>query len=104
MSAQRIQGIIERSGETVTLRRLPATDVTVKASIREYIAKDLAGNIIQGTAAVIISDKEITAGGWPGPPQPTDRLIRGSRHLSVVSVETRNWQEDAAFHVLQVRG
>lgn len=104
MTAARIANIIDRAGETVTLRRLPSTDVSVKASIRQYVEHDLAGNIIQGTAEVHISNSEIAAASWPGPPQPTDRLIRDGKHLSIVSVETRNYREETALHILRVRG
>lgn len=104
MSAAKVAEIITEAGETITLRRLPAIDVTVKASIREYVEADLAGNIIQGTALVHISNKEISDAAWPGPPQPTDRIIRDGKHLNVVSVETRNYKEETALHLLKVRG
>ena len=104
MSVEAIQGVIYLTGETVTLRREPATDVIVKASIRRYEARDLAGNIIQGSAVIHISNQEIAAASWPGPPRQGDKIIRDSKELHIESCETRNWFEDAAVHILQCRG
>jgi hypothetical protein len=61
---------IARGKQTVTLRRLPSTDVTVPAMVRSLGANDLVGQgngLVQSDALVIISPTQINAGGWPGP-------------------------------------
>jgi hypothetical protein len=104
MSVADIQSVIDLVGETVTLRREPATDVVVKAKIINYEPTELAGNIIQGRAVARISDAEIAAAAWPGPPQQGDKIIRDGKVLHIESRETRNWFEDGAVHILQLRG
>jgi hypothetical protein len=104
MSVPDIQAVIDLTGETVTLRREPGTDVTVKAILREYGEKDLTGNIIQGDVRVIIGNAEIAAAAWPGPPAQGDKIIRDSKIFHVMAAETRNWFEDAAEHRMQCRG
>lgn len=104
MSVPDIQAVIDLTGETVTLRREPATDVTVKATVRGYAEADLVGSIIQGDVKVIIGNAEIAATAWPGPPAQGDKIIRDSKTLHVMSCETRNWFEDGAVHILQLRG
>lgn len=104
MSAAAIQAVIDLVGETVTLRREPSTDVTVKAKVINYAEAQLVGNIIQGDVIIRISNKEIAAASWPGPPRQGDKVLRDGKELHVMSAETRNWFEDGAVHILQLRG
>ena len=106
MTAQRVAAIVDRAGETVTLRRpgTPDVDVTVKASIRRYAGADLVGGIIQGTAEVILSNRELAAASWPGPPRIGDKIVRDGKVLHVESCETRNHKEETALHILRAVG
>jgi len=106
MSAQEVAAMIDEAGETVVLRRLgtPNVDVTLKASIRQYQSNELTTSIIQGDAVAHISNREIAAAAWPGPPHKDDKLIRDGKQLNVESCESRNYREDVALHILQVRG
>jgi hypothetical protein len=104
MTAQRVAAIVARAGETVTLRRSPSTDATVKASIRHYRADELVGSIQQGDAEVHVAAADAGLASWPAPPRRNDKLIRDGKHLNVEACETRNFREDAALYVMRVRG
>lgn len=106
MSLERIEAIVDELGETVTLRRVgsPNVDVTVKASIRQYVGDTLPENALQGTAILHMTNSEIAAAAWPGPPRANDKVIRDSKVLNVESAETRNYREDAALHILRIKG
>lgn len=95
------------AGEHVTLRRLgtPNTDVTTWAAIRRYQPNELVNGIVQGDQNVIISNIEIAAASWPGPPRKGDFIIRqGNTVLAVEGVETVRVGTTIVRHNLQVRG
>jgi hypothetical protein len=100
---------IQRSGADATLRRIsPARgiyyDVTVRAFVRDYQPEELSGGILQGDRHAVISDVEITARRWPGPPRKGDQLIMDGRTTTVQGCETRTVGNAVAMHVLQLRG
>ena len=104
MSAERIEDIIDQLGETVTLRRTGQSDLTVKMSMRRYTESHLPENDLQGDITGHMCNREIAAASWPGPPKQNDKIIRDGKTLNVESCETRNWHEDSALHILQLRG
>jgi hypothetical protein len=111
VSVARIRALVERAGETVTLRRITGTtsqtntDVSLKASIRGYAPDQIDGTSIkQGDSEVIISTREIVAAGWPAPPQQNDRILRDGKPLIVHICETRNFREEVGLYILQCRG
>lgn len=115
MDLSRVAALLEHYGETVTLRRITdaatqtGLDVCAKAVVRGYRAEELVGGIIQGDASITISDAEICAAGWPGPPLRDDKLFRAAADgsqiaLNVQTVDTRRVGDRVALHVLQVRG
>lgn len=104
MTAQIVADMIDFAGEEVTLRRPPATDVSVKASIRRYDATDLSGSLIQGTAEIHLSCLHVAATGFPEPPQQNDKIIRDGKMLNIESCELRNFREEPALYILRVRG
>lgn len=98
-------------GQTVTLRRQtivnPVTyrEVTVTAVVRKYRPEELAGTIVQGDRQVIMSDSEIAADGWPGPPQVNDRVvIDGATATVVKAVDTIKVGATTVRHNLTVTG
>jgi hypothetical protein len=100
--------MIQSRGEICILRRpgSPDVDVTVKAVVRGGAADDLAGANDQARGTARISNAEIKAASWPGPPQAkTDQLIRfpasaAPRALQIVEVDARMLGDEAAMYVL----
>lgn len=100
---------LARSGQAAVLRRLTGTgadqvptDVTLRAFIRGYAPADLAQGLPQGASEAIISNTEIAAAGWPGPPRKDDRLIANGITRIVEACETRRKGEAIAMHVLHL--
>lgn len=97
-----------RNGHRVILRRLPATDVTCLAVIRDFSAGALPGGLPggnpQGFSVMRISNDEIAAASWPGPPRKGDRVIADGRICVVESCETRRKGEVVARHILKLSG
>lgn len=52
-------------GQWVTLRKLPSTDVTVRAVVRGNGSESLVDGIGQSKSTVIISPTQINAAHWP---------------------------------------
>jgi hypothetical protein len=64
----------------VTLRRTTGTqlipfDVPLRAVVRDYLAQELVGPIIQGDRRVILSPTEVSLRQFPWPPQPGDKIL-----------------------------
>ncbi|MDP3417855.1 hypothetical protein [Falsiroseomonas sp.] len=102
---------LARSGQSAVLRRVIGTgeaqtfaDVTLRTFIRDFAPADLPQGLPQGTSEVRISNTEISAAAWPGPPRTGDRLIANGRTRVVEACETRRKGEAIAMHVLQVVG
>lgn len=97
-------------GRPFTLRRLPtvtggqAIDVTVQGYRTGFAAQPLAGGLPQGMSVVIISNAEIAAASWPGPPRKGDRLIDAQRTAVIDSVETISLGATVDRHVLSIAG
>lgn len=107
MTPADVQRLIERYGESVTLRRgtvEPYTDVAVKARVAGFEPKDLVGDIKQGDRQVVIGNGEIAAASWPGPPLRGDRLLIGGLPFTITAVDTRKIGDEIAGHWLVVRG
>jgi hypothetical protein len=108
MTPESVADMIERHGETVTLRRpgTPDVDATPKAKVRGYQPHELVNGIVQGDRQVIIGATTLAAFGWPAPPSKAagDRVLIDGKPTAVQGVETRKIGEDAAMYVIQVRG
>lgn len=95
-------------GMTATLIRLvtnaASITVTVAAVARSYTIQELTGIIAQGDREVRISNREILAASWPGPPKRGDQITLASRACQIMGVETKHIINEAVMHVLQVRG
>lgn len=58
---------LARSGQTVTLRRVPMVDLaSIPAVVRGYQSAELVDGITQQDSFVIISPTQINAATWPG--------------------------------------
>jgi hypothetical protein len=77
------------AGEDVVLRRYlgplrtNASDVTCRATVREFTANELVDTIAQGDRLAILSPTEATAATWPLPPRKGDKLVIGGRELNI---------------------
>lgn len=96
-------------GEPVTLRRLTGTaqipmDIAVRAVVREFDPQQLVGTIQQGDRTVILSNHEIAARRWPGPPRKGDQVVIVGAKMAVQSVETVRIGGEVIRHNLVVRG
>ena len=110
MSVTRINAMINRAGQTVTLRRVAGTtsqtftDVAAKASVRGYQPHELVGPVQQGDREVTIGVWEMLVAGWPMPPRRNDKAIIDGVTTNVEAAEARHFREDIAFYVLRCRG
>ncbi|MGE0722819.1 MAG: hypothetical protein AB7O45_00515 [Alphaproteobacteria bacterium] len=112
-AADRFADEMEAYGEACTLRRPTSTPVDVAVKAKFYgvessgIADQLVGVRGQTTMRVKISNREIAAASWPGPPVKGDFLIRGvngREYILLGDADTR-WHDDAvAAHFLVVEG
>lgn len=104
-SAQRM---IAQRGEVATLRRSATGAADVDVSVRAFVAhasrQPLAGTVVQMEREARISNAEIAAASWPGPPRPGDRLVVGSTTYHVQAVDTLKDAGAIAIHVLSLRG
>lgn len=116
--------MLRSDGQQVTLRRVTGTtnqvsvDCQCWAFVRNYNASELAGAIIQGDSAVILSATDIIAAQWPGGqavtnppgvsdprvPRATDRVIIEGRARAVISAEPIYIGGELHRVNLQVRG
>lgn len=81
-----VERMIAKAGRTVILRRSTSVgdlDLSVKASIRIFAPHEITGDLVQGDREVKISNKEISASNWPGPPAPGDRVVIDGREMTV---------------------
>jgi hypothetical protein len=111
--AARVQALIGVAGETITyklvthgaystatLQSMPSVQsYTIKASVREYRPKEIAGLVQQGDREVRIAAADLSF-----TPRPNDQVVIGGKTFQVVSVNTRSPFNEAAIHILQVRG
>ncbi len=106
--------ILATHGETMTLRRMipgstPTwTSVTLKGKRRSTpgeVGDVLVGAMTQKTLMVIISNREIAAAAWPGPPRKGDQLDIGTAIFTLQDdADTRTDQGAVLAHFLLVRG
>lgn len=107
--ADMIADDIQREGTLATLRRSTGTgdvhfDVDVYAFHNNSAPVPLAGEISQANKAVRISNREILARQWPGPPRDADTIFLAGRPCRIMDVETLFVGGEVVEHVLQVRG
>ncbi len=102
--------MLTRYGETGVVLGRPVgappvfTEVTCVAFVRGYRPDELVGEIQQGDREVRISNDEIAAASWPGPPRKGDRVTIDGKVWTVQAVDPRKVRETVAMHVITVRG
>jgi hypothetical protein len=105
--------LVLRDGRLAVLRRLSgvgpaqtAIDVDVLAVVRGFKPEQLVAEagLQQGDRVATITDHEIAAASWPGPPRKGDRLVLAGVTTTVQSVESRYLGEAVDRHVMVVRG
>jgi hypothetical protein len=72
---------------------------TIKASVRQYRAREITGLVQQGDREVRIAAADLSF-----MPKPSDQVVIGGKTFQVVSVNTRSPFNEAAIHIVQVRG
>jgi hypothetical protein len=111
--AARVQALIGKAGETITYKRVThgaystatlqstpsVQSSTIKAGVREYRAREIAGLVQQGDQEVRIAAADLSF-----TPKSNDQVVIGGKTSQVVSVNTRSPFSDTAIHILQVRG
>lgn len=100
--------LLARYGEIVVLRRPTSKglhiDVDCAARVDQFQPHELTGGVLQGDRTVILSNQEIEARQWPGPPRRGDQVIIGGRTTTVQGVDTVSIGDRVVRHNLQVRG
>ncbi len=113
MMAARVQAMIGRAGETVTYKRVThgsystatlqstpsVQSSTIKAGVRQYRAREIGGLVQQGDREVRIAAADLSF-----TPRQNDQVVIGGKTFQVVSVNTRSPFNEAAIHILLVRG
>jgi len=67
--------------------------------VRQYRVREIAGLVQQGDREV-----RIAAAALSFTPKPNDQVVIGGKTYQVVSVNTRSPFNEAAIHIVQVRG
>lgn len=110
MDLEKTANTLEENGQSAVLRRFIGQqrgrqDVAVKVSLTKYAPAELSNNIAQGDQKAILSNREITAKRWPGPPRRGDLLIlKDGTTLTVEACDTQQLGEIAYRYDLQLRG
>lgn len=106
-----ISGALTRFGRPMVLRRtklsptgLVPLDVTVYGTADGYVPKVLVGSIAQGESLVVISNTEIAAAQWPGPPIKNDELIIDGKPRTIGSVDPKFLGPDILVYICRVTG
>lgn len=109
LDARRVN--IAARGRSFTLRRQtvtsPATysSVTVTGFLRSYRPDQIAGALMQGDWAMEITNDEIAAASWAGPPRAGDEVLDGSAAAYAVIGAATIYEGDTLIgHTLQLRG
>ncbi len=107
-AASATAAMLSRYGETVVLRRPTGQaqflNVTCAARVDQFQPHEIAGGVTQGDRKVILSNREIEAGAWPGPPRRGDQIVIAGRTTTVQGVETIAVGGRVVRHNVQVRG
>jgi hypothetical protein len=100
-----------RDKEVITLRRLTSptnVEVTCRAHITAGGRNDAevgTGGVTQFVRRVVISNTEIAAADWPGPPRRGDQIVRGGdKTLAVQTCDTAVNGLDTVMHTMTTLG
>ena len=106
--ADAVADTIEAVGMPATLRRIVSAgtflDAAVCAVRRGAGAAEGPGGVTQHDTDIRISNREIAAAAWPGPPRRGDRIVVAGQTFTVEAVDILDVSGVAAEFVLKVRG
>jgi hypothetical protein len=105
MMAARVQALIGVAGETITYKRVTrgsynsstlqsapsVQSYAIKAGVRQYRAREIAGLVQQGDREVRIAAADLSF-----TPRPNDQVVIGGKTYQVVSVNTRSPSDSSA--------
>jgi hypothetical protein len=108
-AAEKIARALAVNGRAMVLSRLvgtgpTTTDVTVYGVAQAFTPEQLQADLLQGDQRVTLSNSEILAAAWPGPPTRGDRIEIDGRTWNVRGCETKYLGASPLAHVLHVRG
>lgn len=97
------------TGQRVTIKRLIGTgpgtiNVEAMAVIRNFVPEQVAQGAVQGRQTVLISNREIENGQWPGPPRRGDRIEADGRTMTILGVDTTVIDGTTVRHEIQAQG
>lgn len=115
LAQRRVAATLAKHGEAMILRRQTAAgdpptyaDVTVKGKRRAPTGRtgdEVAGTYTAKTLFIVISNREIDAAGWPGPPRKDDVLVIDGRDYALQDdADTRKDGGVVLAHFLTVAG
>lgn len=106
--AGRVAAVLGEHGETMTLQRTGQSDLSVKGKrLRPGGAgsSQAVGAVAQNMITVKISNAEIAAASWPGPPRKGDKLVMGGRTYTLeADSDVRGDAGTTLAHFLVVKG
>jgi cobalamin biosynthesis protein CobT len=112
--AARVAAVIREHGEAMTLKRQltadPQTFSTVALYGKRYrpagqAAEQVVDDVGQARLDIIVSNDEIAAGSWAGPPRKGDILVIAGRDYELVAdADTRKNGDAIVEHRLTVVG
>lgn len=106
--AHKVGRMVAKVGKTVTLTATTArggVGISVLAVISNVNDQPLPGpGLAQFDRTAIISNDEIEAAAWPGPPMRGDTLTIGGKVSTIQAVDTSNVSNEDALHRIMFRG
>jgi hypothetical protein len=97
---------VRRYTGTGPIATKPRHDVSVRARVKNYEAKEFVGPIQHGDRKAILYAQDIIDGGLTLPLTASDKVFVGSKELAIVSADhdTRKVDDVLIAVVAQVRG
>jgi hypothetical protein len=107
-----IVGALQRFGRDMILRRVTLgpnsqqipLDVVVKAVSKAVSDDKLIGSNVQYSFEITVTNSEIAAAQWPGPPRKNDKIVMDGKTRNVESVEPKHLANDVLVFVCRVTG
>ncbi len=107
-AAAHIAADLKSGGEAMTLARPAGASVIVRGKRRRPKgagADPLVGAQAQNLIQIRISNAEIAAAAWPGPPRKGDRLTMAGRQYTLEADADTRWRDGVVLgHYLLVKG
>ena len=101
--------MIERYGETVTLRRIVGTGLFETATVKAFFGSGPAvdeapGGVRQFPLTVRVGADAFGASGWPVPPRRGDQIVVRGTTTTVQAVDIHRVGETASMYVMTLDG